>query len=103
MEGIVYQSEDGTVYQLKRSFTFENSDGEYTKDVILDITYSGTEDGDLEFEWIRPLEEGLTEEEFDEAEGVLECGKEEVIAFELFNYYKSVGKHLDTESTYQFN
>jgi hypothetical protein len=73
--------ENETVYQV----TVRIED----KPVIVDITYSASENGSLEFEYAQVSEEnGFDEYRVNELNKILECGVEENIVRYLETYYE---------------
>jgi hypothetical protein len=58
----------------------------YSNPILFSVEYSGDNDI-LELEWIRPIEEGLTNSQFLDIENLLECGYEETLCNELEKLY----------------
>jgi hypothetical protein len=92
---ITIKNEDGIVFQVKKQFSLPSGKGEYIKEALIDITYSSTEDGTLEFEWTSPERVGLTDDEFLEIEGQLDSGLEETVVLFLKEHYEKTKTPFD--------
>ena len=83
------QSQDGTIYQVEMDF-------EGIGVAVVDIAYSGDEDEEgnpiLEFCWATADEtsnsDTYTEEQLEEINDILECGREETIVRFLKDHYE---------------
>jgi len=83
-------TDEGVVYQVT-----DNIDG---MDVVIDIAYSSTEEGVLEFEWAHAEEDsnpGLTVDQLNMINKVLENGYEESVVIALVEHYKNIGAKFD--------
>lgn len=74
-------SKEGIIY------TFSRPIKGYFNPIQFSVEYSGGDNDILEFEWIKPLEEGLSNHEYLDIEDLLECGYEETLCNELEKLY----------------
>jgi hypothetical protein len=87
-------TENNTIYQVVIEIE--------AKPVIVDITYSASENGSLEFEYSQVSEENtFSEDRIRELNKILECGMEEKIVKYLATYYDINNIEFDTNH-YQF-
>ena len=77
----IEKSPEGIIY------TFSRPVKGYKNHIHFSVEYSSTQDNILELEWIRVIEEGLTNSQFLDIEDLLECGYEETLCNELEKIY----------------